>query len=234
MPLTCILSFSSTDVPRTVTTLGEDLFLSCSQLRVVIIYKDTVNIAGKEMFGDNKIITIPYKDDLWHTLSFAYNSVTHDTTFYIDGEFYAALNFPTAGLWVVSSSGIPAGKVIEFDDLKVYHLTTATSGITHTGDNGIVYDSYDYIVNEKLDNSGKYEINTSNTVISADAIKVEVAMGTTVEALTADVKSDTSVSYASVINAGTGAEADGAELASGKTLAVSKVNKNGSEICHVC
>lgn len=176
-------------------------------------------------------VTIPYVDKNWHTLTFAYNSITHVTTIYIDGEFHATLNFPTAGLWVISSAGIPAGGVIEFDDLKVYHLTTATSGITHTDENGAtIYDSYDYIVNDKLDNSGKYEINTSNTVLSADAIKVEVVIGTTVEALIADVKSDSSVTYAAVIDAETGAEANISELAAGKTLAVSKLNKNGSEI----
>lgn len=180
--------------------------------------------------ADDRIVTIPYKDSLWHTLSFTYNSVSHDTVFYIDGEFFAKITFPLAGFWVVSSNAIPAGKTIEFDNLKAYYLTQATSGITHEGDNGTVYDSFDYIVKEKFDISGQYEINTSDIITSADAIKVEVAMGTSVEALVSDIMSDSTVSYAAVIDKSTGAELDGGELASDGILAVSKINKAGNEI----
>lgn len=94
-----------------------------------------------------------YRTDAnWHKLSYAYNSVTHVTTIWVDGFLYGTMNTASAGLWLVSTAAISAGEYIELDDLKVWTLDKGSSGYTSTDDNGeIVYDSYNKIVADKLD-----------------------------------------------------------------------------------
>ena len=129
------------------------------------------------------LAVIPYEDVFWHHVSFAYNSVTNVTTFWKDGKFHGTLTFPTAGLWIISSDAITSGKAIEFDDLKVWTLTEETSGKTHLDEGGnTVYDSYDFIVGQKLDLTmpALSQPENTNIIITEKevAIKGNVTVGT--------------------------------------------------------